>query len=53
MTRTGEMRARYSAEFETAPSRFIDDEGTTYGAWAARADAWAAKQTTTTTGQES
>ena len=45
MTRVGEMRARYSAEVETAPSRFLDDGGATYREWAARADKWAATQT--------
>ena len=39
MTRLGVNRLRYSAEVETAPSRFTT--GTSYAQWAARADSWA------------
>lgn len=42
MTRTGEMRERYSQEVEPRPSRFIDPGA--YREWADRADAWTREQ---------
>lgn len=42
MTTVGEQRARYAALIERGPSRFTG-HGEPYRAWAARAEAWAAR----------